>query len=66
MAGADVAANTVNIDTDTLDVRSLQNQSSSQSKTRGANAGFGVSNGAVSSVSAGVERADGSWSAYVC
>ena len=60
VAGADVAANTVNIDTDTLDVRSLQNQSSSQSKTRGANAGFGVSNGAVSSVSVGVERADGS------
>ena len=60
VAGADVAANTVNIDTDTLDVRSLQNQSSSQSKTRGANAGFGVSNGAVSSVSAGVEKADGS------
>jgi filamentous hemagglutinin family protein len=60
VAGAEVAANTINIDTDTLNVRSLQNQSSSQSKTRGANAGLGVSNGAVSSVSAGVERANGS------
>mgnify|MGYP003134694695 FL=1 len=60
VAGADVAANTIDIDTDTLDVRSLQNQSSSESKTRGGNAGLGVSNGAVSSVSAGIEMADGS------
>jgi len=60
VAGAEVAANTININTDTLDVRSLQNQSSSQSKTRGANAGLGVSNGAISSLSVGIERADGS------
>ena len=60
VAGADVTADTVTIDTDTLDVRSLQDHSSSQSKTRGGNAGLGVSNGAVSSVSLGVEMADGS------
>ncbi|TBW46418.1 hypothetical protein EZI54_23185 [Marinobacter halodurans] len=60
VAGANVAADTINIDTETLDVRSLQDQGRSKSKTRGANAGLGVSNGAVSSVTVGVEKADGS------
>lgn len=60
VAGANIEADTVVIETDTLDVRSLQDHSSGKSKTRGGNAGFGVSNGAVSSVSAGVEMADGS------
>src|SRR5690606_35099565 len=58
IAGAEVHADHIDIVTDSLEVRSLQNESQSQGQTRGGSAGAGFSGGGLSSVSAGMERAD--------
>jgi filamentous hemagglutinin len=62
VAGAQVLARDIDIETNTLTVASLQDESHSKSQTRGSSVGMGFGNGsgamAITSVSGGVEKSD--------